>query len=519
MRSNQRRLRVIAATGAAALVAASGLAVDASSHREAPNAASDPQIDATDLYAFVSPDKSDTVTLISNWIPFQEPAGGPNFYPWSTAAKYDINIDNNGDAKADIVYRWSFTDKIENSDTFLATTGPVNNLTDPTLNFKQSYKLEKIVNGAPTTIIDNAPVAPSNVGTASMPDYAKLRQQAIVPAGPGTSFVGQSDDPFFLDLRIFDLLYGANLKQVGNDTLDGYNVNTIALQVPKSELAMGGDANANPIFGTWTTASRPAMKVVGADGSVTNSGDLVQVARLGSPLVNEVVVPIKSKDLFNASKPEGDAAFLPKVENPEVPMLIEKIYGIKAPATPRADLVSVFLTGVEGATKPPNIVASEQLRLNMSVPPKATGDRLGVIGGDMAGFPNGRRLSDDVVDIELQVLMGELVGSKNDLGDGVNKNDLSFGNNFPYIALPNSGSGNRNNVGKASGGGGGGGSTAAQGASSSSATPLGGVGAGFGGTAGGSGLPAAPLGAALAGLALTGAATVLLWRTRRQSAR
>ena len=257
MRSNQRRLRVIAATGAAAFVAASGLAVDASSHREAPNAASDPQIDATDLYAFVSPDKSDTVTLISNWIPFQEPAGGPNFYPWSTNAKYDINIDNNGDAKADIVYRWSFVDKIENSDTFLATTGPVNNLTDPALNFKQSYKLEKIVNGAPTTLIDNAPVAPSNVGTASMPDYAKLRQQAVVPAGPGTSFVGQSDDPFFLDLRIFDLLYGANLKQVGNDTLDGYNVNTIARQVPKSELAMGGDAKANPIFGTWTTASRP----------------------------------------------------------------------------------------------------------------------------------------------------------------------------------------------------------------------------------------------------------------------
>jgi len=171
---------------------------------------------------------------------------------------------------------------------------------------------------------------------------------------------------------------------------------------------------------------------------------------------------------------------------------------------------------VEGATKPPNIVPSEQLRLNMSVPAKATGDRLGVIGGDMGGFPNGRRLSDDVVDIELQVLMGELTGAKNDLGDGVNKNDLAFGSSFPYIALPNSGSGNRNNVGKASGGGG---STAAQGSSGSSATPVGGVGAGFGGTAGGSGLPAAPLGAALAGLALTGAATVLLVRTRRQSAR
>ncbi|HEV8115445.1 MAG TPA: DUF4331 domain-containing protein, partial [Acidimicrobiales bacterium] len=509
MRSNKRRLRVIAATGAAALVAASGLAVDASSHWEAPNAASDPQIDATDLYAFVSPDKSDTVTLISNWIPFQEPAGGPTFYPWSTAAKYDINIDNNGDAKADIVYRWSFTDKIENADTFLYATGPVNNLTDLTLNFKQTYKLEKIVNGQATTVIDNAPVAPSNVGTAAMPDYAKLRQQAVVPAGPGTSFVGQSDDPFFLDLRIFDLLYGANLKEVGNDTLDGYNVNTIALQVPKSELAMGGDANANPIFGTWTTASRPAMKVVGADGSVTNSGDLVQVSRLGNPLINEVVVPVKSKDLFNASKPEGDAAFLPKVENPEVPMLIEKIYGIKAPATPRADLVSVFLTGVEGATKPLNVTPSEQLRLNMSVPPKATGDRLGVIGGDMAGFPNGRRLSDDVVDIELQVLMGELVGSKNDLGDGVNNNDLTFGSSFPYVALPHSGSGNRNNVGKASGGStpaannnnsgstsGSSGTSGTSGSSGSSATPIGGVAAGFGGSAGGGGIPAAPLGAA-----------------------
>ncbi len=502
MRIRRSTGALAAALSAAALVVGGAPPVGASSHREAPNTASEPQIDATDLYAFVSPDKRNTVTLISNWIPFQEPAGGPNFYPWSTDAKYDINIDNNGDAKADIVYRWSFATQVKNGDTFLYNTGPVNDLKDPTLNITQTYRLERIAGTDTKVLAESAPVAPSFVGRASMPDYAKLRQQAVTELPGGiTSFAGQADDPFFLDLRIFDLLYGTNLKEVGNDTLDGYNVNSLAIQVPMTDLASRGDVGGNPIIGVWTTASRPGMRAIGADGKVTSSGDLVQVSRLGNPLVNEVVVPIKAKDLFNASKPEGDAAFLPKVQDPEVPKLIEKIYGIKAPATPRDDLVAVFLTGVEGATKPANVTPSEQLRLNMGIAPVAKGNRLGVIAGDTGGFPNGRRLSDDVVDIELQVLMGELKGSKNDLGDAVNTNDVAFGSTFPYVALPHSGSGE------------GGGTDSARGAS-----PRGGVGTGGGGTSrGGGGVPVMPLGAAAVGLALTASAAAMSARARRRT--
>ncbi len=514
MRVRTTATSVAVALAATAVAVGVSATVGASSHREAPNSATEPQVDATDLYMFVSPDKSDTVTFVSNWIPFEEPAGGPNFYPWSTDAKYDINIDNNGDAKADIVYRWSFSSNYKSTDTFLYNTGPVNDLADATLNFTQSYKLERIAGTDVKVLIDGAPVAPSHVGKASMPDYAKLRSQAIKPTSDGgQTFAGQADDSFFLDLRIFDLLYGGNLKEVGNDTLDGYNVNTLAIQVPKSELAAGGDAGANPIIGAWTTSSRPAMTVNGADGKVTRSGELVQVSRLGNPLVNEVVVPVGSKDLFNASKPEGDTQFLPKVQDPEVPKLIEKIYGIKAPPTPRADLVSVFLTGVDGATKPPNVTPSEQMRLNMSVPPVAKGNRLGVIGGDNAGFPNGRRLSDDVVDIELQVLMGELVGSKNDLGDGVNANDLAFGSSFPYVALPHSGSGETGGTEPASAGRPASGS--ATGGDSTARTPTGGVGAGAGGTAGGT-MPVLPVSLAAAGLAMTAAAATLAARARRR---
>jgi hypothetical protein len=427
-------------------LAATGIApAFASSHREAPLAAADPQIDATDLYAFVSPDAPDTVTLISNWIPFESPSGGPNFYPWAENTKYDINIDNNGDAKPDITYRWIFTSHYKNKDTFLYNTGPVNDLNDPNLNFTQTYTLQRIAGGQTQTLLSDAPVAPSDVGAASMPDYKKLRDQAIVPFGGGKakSYAGQADDPFFLDLRVFDLLYGANLKEAGADTLDGFNVNVLALQVPKTDLVAGGDATANPIFGTWTTAERPSTTVLAADGTKKSSGPDVQVARLGNPLVNEVVVPVQFKDYFNGSQPSGDAVFLPKVQDPELPHVIEKVYKIPAPPTPRNDLVSVFLTGVDKLNKPPNVVPSEELRLNTSIAPSSNPNRLGVIGGDNAGYPNGRRLADDIIDIDLRVVEGVLTGAKGQaasLGDGVDANDVPFGTSFPYVALPHSGS-------------------------------------------------------------------------------
>jgi uncharacterized protein DUF4331 len=424
------------------VVLAAGVPGFASSHREAPLTAADPQIDSTDLYAFVSPDAPDTVTLISNWIPFENPAGGPNFYPWAPAVHYDVNIDNNADAKPDITYRWTFTSHYRNPATFLMNTGPVSKLSDTTLNFYQTYTLSRIAGNKTTTLIANATAAPSYVGAASMPDYASLRDQAIVSyaGGKAKSFVGQADDPFFLDLRVFDLLYGANLKEAGNDTLDGYNVNVIALQVPKSDLAAAGDATKNPIVGVWTTAERQSVRVEGGKGSQKFNGKFVQVSRLGQPLVNEVVAPVGAKDLFSSSKPENDAQFLKAVTEPEVPKLIEAIYKIKAPATPRNDLVQVFLTGVKGLNQPAHVVPSEELRLNTSIAPAATENRLGVIGGDNAGFPNGRRLGDDVIDIALRVMEGELLGTKTGLGDGVDANDVAFEKSFPYVALPHSGS-------------------------------------------------------------------------------
>lgn len=430
-RTTTRTRAVLAATAATAVLggafATSGPAA-ASSHREAPSIAGSPRLDTTDVYAFLSPDKAGTVTLAANWLPFSEPAGGPNFYTFADGAAYDIAIDTNGNAKPDIIYRWQFRTTVKNKGTFLYNTGPVTSLTDPDLNVVQTYDLKKYANGRWSTLAKNRIAAPSNVGKASMPKYADLRKQATYKVGDRDVFAGQADDPFFLDLRVFDLLYGGDLSEVGNDTLAGYNVNTVAIRVPVSEL--GGSKN---VIGVW---SETLAK--GADGQ------LRRVSRLGNPLVNEVVIPTKDKDRFNASRPQGDGQFLKYVTNPGLPKVVEKVYGIKAPAEPRNDLVSVFLTGVKGLNQPKNVVPGEMLRLNLTPFANQTPSRLGVVGGDNNGFPNGRRLTDDVLDAALQVVEGELVGAPNDLGDGVNANDVAFGSTFPYVALPHSGSGSVN---------------------------------------------------------------------------
>ncbi|WP_405964680.1 DUF4331 domain-containing protein [Streptomyces sp. NBC_00723] len=404
----------------------------ASSHREAPLISGTPQYDNTDVYAFVSPDHPDTTTIVANWIPFEEPAGGPNFFPFAEDAQYDLHIDNNGDAKEDLTFRYTFKTHVKNKKTFLYNTGVVESLDDADLNITQTYDLELIKSKKgkvehETKIADDVPVAPSNVGKASMPHYSKLRDQAIYKLSSGAkTFAGQADDPFFLDLRVFDLLYGGDLSEVGNDTLKGYNVNSIALQVPNDMIA---ESEHQPIVGIWSTTQRENAQ-----------GHYSQVSRLGMPLVNEVVNPIKDKDKFNASEPKDDGQFLKNVTNPELPKLIEAIYKIKAPAEPRNDLVDVFLKGVKGLNQPPYVTPSEELRLNTSIKPTASPKRLGVLDGDNAGFPNGRRLTDDVIDASLQVVEGELVGSKNDLGDAVDKNDKSFEKYFPYVALPTEGS-------------------------------------------------------------------------------
>lgn len=419
----------LAAAGATALAPG---AASASSHREAPLISGTPQYDNTDVYAFVSPDKPDTTTIVANWIPFEEPAGGPNFYTFADDAQYDIHIDNNGDAQGELIYRYTFKTHRKNGNTFLYNTGPVTSLDDPDLNITQTYDIDllrmhnqRLV--SKTKVADDVPVAPSNVGKASMPDYAKLRYQAVSKlAGGSTTFAGQADDPFFLDLRVFDLLYGGNLSEVGRDTLKGYNVNSIALQVPNDMIR---ESAGQPIVGIWSTTQRRDA-----------SGRYRQVSRLGMPLVNEVVNPQKDKDKFNASAPWDDAQFLKNVTNPELPKLIESIYKIKAPAEPRNDLVDVFLKGVKGLNQPPHVRPAEELRLNTSIKPAMHPKRLGVLDGDNAGFPNGRRLTDDVIDASLQVVEGELVGSKNDLGDAVDKNDKGFEKSFPYVAEPTSGS-------------------------------------------------------------------------------
>ncbi len=455
--------------------------VAASSHREAPLIAGDPRADNTDVYAFVSPDAPDTVTLIANWIPFEEPNGGPNFYTWADDTRYNIKIDNDGDALPDLTYTWIFDTVIRDPNQFLNNTGPVTTIDDPDLNVYQTYDLT-VTNGAGVTtpLLGNGdgvhtagdPIAaPSFAGPAGTPDYNALRTQATynIPAG-GKTFSGQADDSFFLDLRVFDLLYGANATEVGEDTLAGYNVNTIALQVPKSALAISGDATRNPVVGIWSTTDRRSAVVADAPG--TPDATFVQVSRLGNPLVNEVVIPLALKDAFNSVRPDQDAgipAVVEKVLDPILPKLIQGIYGVPAPPVNRNDLFEIFLTGISranaGADGDPAVVLnvdlnsqdlnadaqaargmgialrpSEMLRLNMAVAPSASPSRLGVLAGDVAGFPNGRRLTDDVVDIAIQAVegaaqSGQLVAALATI-DSVDRNDRDFTATFPYVALP-----------------------------------------------------------------------------------
>ncbi|HVE74885.1 MAG TPA: DUF4331 domain-containing protein, partial [Mycobacteriales bacterium] len=412
-----RGRKAVAAVAAAGLSAGAAILAfapttgSASSHREAPFTAANPLADNTDTYAFVSPDKPDTVTLLANVIPFQNPSGGPNFFPFgSKGYRYNIKVDTNGDAKPDTTFRWTFADVDKRgASTFLYNNGPVKSFDDPTLLFKQTYTLESIDKaGKSTVLVKNGKTAPSNVGKASMPDYKALRDQAVtaIPSG-GTAFAGQADDAFFLDLRVFDLLYGGDLSESGQASLSGYNVNTLAVQVPIANLTKGGDGSG--IIGVWATTDQQTMSITPA--GIKPTGDFVQVSRLGSPLVNEVVIPAALKDTFNSLTPDKDAgvaAAVARVTDPEVPKLIEKIYKIPAPAAPRNDLVAAFLTGIEGLNKPPKGQPSEMLRLNTKIAPAATEQRLGVLAKDTAGFPNGRRLADDVVDIELQALEGAL---------------------------------------------------------------------------------------------------------------
>lgn len=440
----------------------------ASSHREAPFIAGLPEVDGTDLYLFRSyePGRSGYVTIIANYIPFQDPFGAPNFFPLNPSAIYALDINNDGDAKADISFQFRFT-TIRRNFTVpaggqdvaipLINNGPVD-ASGNTLNVQQSYTLNvvRIAGTGPGGAAQNLTLGGTtfyrpvdNIGTKSIPDYASYASnfiyEVMIPGcqTPGRVFVGQRKEGFVVNVgEIFDLV---NTNPVGPrdaepNSLSGKNVTSIALELPISCLTRGDD----PVIGAWTTSSVPRqlMLPAGSQGGSTpgssNQGnssssegnsssggnsstpsssgpnDFVQVSRLANPLVNEIVIGLPDKDRFNSSNPLQDAQFLKYVTNPTLPVLLNTLFGnaAMAPGTPRNDLVAAFLTGVKGLNQPMHVRPAELMRLNTSIAPTppASQNDLGVLGGDKAGFPNGRRPYDDVVDIELRAMEGALCG-------------------------------------------------------------------------------------------------------------
>lgn len=448
---------LIIAVVALMIAGISVLSVSASSHREAPMISQDPAVDGTDVYAFVDPNDPSKVNLIANYYPAQNPNGGPNFYRFANDAVYQIHIDNDGDAREDVTYKFVFHDKNQNENTFLYNTGPITSLDDPDWNIRQTYDVWSIERSGPRTstrLGKNLATPPVNIGPKSTPNYGSLAASAVHDIGDDMKvFAGQRDDPFFVDLgSVFDLLTIRKLPGNdggGVDGLRGFNLQTIALQIPIDQLV-----DDDEVIGVWATASRPSVKVLRGKGRQWVAGRPVQVSRLGMPLVNEVVIPVGKKDSFNGSHPSKDGQFLEHVTDPELAVLYNLLYGdilAPVPETDRGDLVAVFLTGVPTLNQQKDGVPSEMLRLNTSIAPSASPNRLGPLEGDFAGFPNGRRLSDDVVDVALRAaacgygdILEDALGlcnlsPNNLLGDGVDGNDADFLDTFPYVGTPHSG--------------------------------------------------------------------------------
>jgi hypothetical protein len=408
-----------------------------SSHREAPEISQDPAADSTDVYAFISPDRPHTVTLIANYVPLQEPAGGPNFYQFGTDVLYEIHVDNNGDGYADISYQFKFHTKLTTPGSFLYNTGPITSLSDPTWNSKQFYTVTRIEkSGGPEVLGHHLAGPPCNVGVLSTPHYEdRLGRPAVHTLDCGAKvFAGQRAEEFYVDLgSIFDLgnlrpFQEANVfgKAAGLTAMPGVNatnhlnVHTIAMQIPTSQLTRRG----HPTIGVWTTASRQRARVRSAeDGTSTASGPFTQVSRLGNPLVNELLIPLGKKDYWNTQAPVHDKQFATYVAHPEFAALLPVLYpgvfphlaALDKSGKPRADLEAILLTGIpkgliKGFTNYTGAVEADMLRLNTTIPPTPRSSKkfstLGVVGGDLAGFPNGRRITDDVVTIELRAIAG-----------------------------------------------------------------------------------------------------------------
>jgi hypothetical protein len=456
-----RKLAVIAAVTAAAAIAAS-LALS-SSHREAPNIMLDPSADNTDVYAWTPKNANHAITVASNWIPGQVPANGPNFFRFDDRAKYYIQFDNTGDGVADLKYRFKFNTQVRNPNSFLYAGPGTTGFNDPGLNVIQRYKVTRLryKHGklkARRVVAKGLPVAPPNIGPKTFPDYDDFVDAATreLPGG-GRIFVGQRDDPFYVDLgATFDainLREGTGNEGEGKDDFSGMSTSAIVLQLPEGKVTKDGekvaDADAkNAVVGVWSTTERRRLQVTNALGAGSQhkahrKNRFVQVSRLGNPLVNEVVIPLGKKDQFNRTTPDEDAARYGKfVLEPELAAILNALFGVGAPEHDRTDIVQALLQGIPDLNQHSGKHAGDAvdtLKLNLGVKPSKHPDRFGVIGGDNAGFPNGRRPEDDVVDIELQVIAGFLVGNQVALGDGVDKNDKPFLSEFPYLAAPDSG--------------------------------------------------------------------------------
>ncbi len=459
------------------------------SHREAPKISKDPAADNTDLYAFVSPDKQDSVTILANYIPLEEPAGGPNFHTFDDNVLYEIKVDNDGDGIEEITYQFRFATQIVNKTTFLYNEGPIHfdtmTGTFKNLNLVQTYSVTRLANGIATVLGSGLLTAPANIGPESTPTYESELVPASIhslqlPTGTGKVFAGPRAEGFYVDLgSIFDLLLlrpfaGAyalppppptpdpTMVNGGVNDTSGYNVHTIGIQVPITELTSTGTipsaVDPSAVIGIYSTASRQRGSVLGS--SPTNLGSLAgafkQVSRLGNPLINEVLIPLGMKDFWNTSDPVNDSQFLQFYLDPEPSRRIHQLYpAVGVPPTPRNDIVSILLTGFKFPPTAFNTLTPTQadlLRLNVAIPPSTTDTnpadpaRLGLLGGDISGFPNGRRVFDDVVDIELRALAGGTpftpafnIVPNNTLGDGVNGPDKPFLSTFPYLATPQQG--------------------------------------------------------------------------------
>jgi Domain of unknown function (DUF4331) len=409
-----------------------------SSHREAPEISKDPVADSTDLYAFVSPDQPDMVTLIANYIPLEGPDGGPNFFEFGDDVRYAIHIDNDGDGAADITYVFRFTTSLTPaaSSFFLYNTGPMTTLPSPNWSRPQTFTLTEIRDGQATVLGHDLLVPPCNIGPLSTPTYTALANKALQHNRQATGlnvFAGQRAEGFYVDLgAVFDLGDLRPFQQLhvgdmlanmpGVNSTDTLNVHSLAIQVPINRLTRGGqryDAqDPRSVIGVWTTASRQIFRgIEQGTGRSFNSGPFTQISRLGNPLFNEVLIPLADKDYWNAQEPRFDKQFNKYVAHPGLAALLPALYpgvfpNLAAYSKARADLVAILQTGIPSGIIPgfqnsPGSTQADLLRLNTGIAPTTTNpSNLGLLGGDLAGFPNGRRVFDDVATIELRAIAG-----------------------------------------------------------------------------------------------------------------